>query len=588
MTTSESRSVSTLWLLVAVACAAIAACSDGPPSTTAGPLGRGVYIGAPWQRARGMPGHQIHVVEERIPCVKCHELGADSIGDVTPARCAACHEKEARLEHASARAKARFGSEAKTDCTDCHAFDTEGTGHVPIAGEMPEIHRPSDCARCHSLRQGNTPAMVVHGTSECVTCHAPHETERPEPGDCADCHLDVKTTHAGHGKTTIAVCTTCHQHQHAPAADARATCAECHRNQDPVVPATALFEGHQECIGCHRPHQFETKQAVSCRSCHEHVHALAERRVAAHARCESCHAPHDVRASTAQACASCHEAVHSDHPTRGAAGSCTGCHDPHPAAGHAHASAQKCSACHQIAASEKEFHGGTECKQCHRPHRFLAAAADRTTCQGCHAQQIARVATLAGHQSCESCHRGLPHRPAALSAGCDSCHAAVQHAANPGHQQCTHCHEPHGGAIGSECRSCHVREHLSAPAGHKQCTSCHQPHSGSSAKAPCSSCHAEQAATAHGRLAHDCAGCHRPHGPDGVPSPPACGSCHRPENLSGLHSVDRHRDCARCHTGHGEPPNAARGACLACHTDRKDHFPDAPRCASCHLFTKTR
>jgi hypothetical protein len=23
---------------------------------------------------------------------------------------------------------------------------------------------------------------------------------------------------------------------------------------------------------------------------------------------------------------------------------------------------------------------------------------------------------------------------------------------------------------------------------------------------------------------------------------------------------------------------------LSCHTDRKTHFPDAPRCANCHLF----
>jgi hypothetical protein len=27
---------------------------------------------------------------------------------------------------------------------------------------------------------------------------------------------------------------------------------------------------------------------------------------------------------------------------------------------------------------------------------------------------------------------------------------------------------------------------------------------------------------------------------------------------------------------------------LACHVERKNHFPDAPTCYSCHLFQKTR
>jgi hypothetical protein len=27
---------------------------------------------------------------------------------------------------------------------------------------------------------------------------------------------------------------------------------------------------------------------------------------------------------------------------------------------------------------------------------------------------------------------------------------------------------------------------------------------------------------------------------------------------------------------------------LTCHTDRTRHFPEAPRCSSCHLFVKTR
>jgi len=73
-----------------------------------------------------------------------------------------------------------------------------------------------------------------------------------------------------------------------------------------------------------------------------------------------------------------------------------------------------------------------------------------------------------------------------------------------------------------------------------------------------------------------------------VASPPACTTCHQRSQLPGLHSKPQHQPCNRCHSGHGEEPSMLRDACLSCHQDRKDHFPEAKRCANCHLFTPTR
>src|SRR5262249_37388579 len=194
------------WLACALFISLLVACSGESGGPAGAPvLGRGVYVDAVWKSARNVVGHRVHVIKERIACVKCHELTPDAVGPVTPKRCAACHEKEARLEHAALEASEKFGLGTLSDCTACHAF-------VPTEGEQP---RSTDCQRCHLEHQGRAPAVLGHSHSECVTCHKPHENAKPKPADCAECHSDVKTTHAAKDRATIAVCTTCHQHQHA-------------------------------------------------------------------------------------------------------------------------------------------------------------------------------------------------------------------------------------------------------------------------------------------------------------------------------------------------------------------------------------
>ncbi len=495
------RQLPTIVLVLALCLAAVFACADGPPSEGNVALGRGVYVPAKWQTLRELSGHRVHVQERRIACTKCHTFSDSDVGPVTPARCAACHEDEARIEHATAQAAAKFGPGTTADCRSCHAFTLDGTGHPPPdAGDVLGFE-PSDCTRCHQSAQGDLPAVTVHGSTTCTSCHHVHESTKPAPASCEECHADITTAHGGPSQGVVERCTTCHQHQHAEAKDAVGSCTDCHATHEPKVPQTALFaDGHAECTACHRPHAFGKSETVACRTCHEDVHVLASTKVAAHQACTSCHAPHDVRGAPQQACVRCHSSVHPDHPVKGAAGTCVGCHDPHPTMGARAPLAKPCASCHPNALADHGFHSEIACQHCHEPHHFALDGADRTPCAGCHQGEVAHATALAGHASCEGCHRGLPHRPSSLKVGCESCHAGIVHAAREGHEKCLGCHEPHGGALQTPCGQCHKAELASAPRGHQTCTGCHDPHTGSPAAKPCETCHEKEAASAHGLI----------------------------------------------------------------------------------------
>ena len=586
-------------LLVALVVAAALACSEsGPHEDTKLKPASGVYVRSAWTVARRVIGHRVHVNDRSIACASCHDLAGGGVGAVTPSRCAKCHAREARIDHASAQGRARFGVGSPSDCTSCHAFTLPADAAPPVAAPLdmdggPPLGPDSGaCKRCHEQPQGHTPAVKVHAKGDCLGCHRPHDDATPKAGDCKSCHAEVSTTHTA-GHTTIEVCTTCHEHLHSPASDASVACATCHATQQPLVPKTALFErGHSACVSCHEPHG-ASAAPTSCSSgaCHGALPVMGAASVQAHAVCTSCHQPHDVRGSAVQACAGCHANVHPEHPAR--AGGCTSCHQPHPQGAMSLAqagavtvpSARACTSCHQVAGADHDLHRGVACTSCHAPHGFTIALGDKPGCRRCHEAELSHTFANSGHQACEGCHSGLPHHPEVAATTCTGCHAHEHELASAHHAPCTSCHEPHAGAVKQPCSSCHAAEARSAPAGHQACTHCHEAHSGARI-ASCATCHAREAATPHGKLdGGACTECHRPHGPNGVGKPPACASCHQTNALPGLHTVGEHRACARCHTEHGATVADPRAACLGCHADRREHFPSAPRCTSCHLFT---
>lgn len=600
----EERQTVSTWVLVAMlVIAALVACAD-KDAPKDGKWGAGVYVDKAWSIARDVTGHRIHVIKEKVECTKCHEPTPEgSMGTPKPERCTSCHEKQSHIEHASKQAAERFGAGAKADCTTCHAFTLEGTKHdeAMLKGEAPRVpvdggagryamgvesYEPGECKRCHATQQGDVLPVTVHGSKPCLSCHQPHEGA-PQSASCDGngCHKDIATTHDSRGKSLVETCSNCHEHRHAAAAEALGTCTECHQKEEPLIPASALFEGgHTACTDCHKPHDFEKKDAAPCRSCHEAVNVIGGGSIASHNACTSCHSPHDVKASAASACPTCHKNVHSDHPKQ--AGACIACHDPHPQRVTASTvDVRACSSCHKFAESDKSAHGGAACTGCHKPHDFGLELTSVSTCTGCHAQRVEQVSTNKGHQACTGCHQGLPHHPETQKVACSQCHQGEAGRVKAGHAQCTQCHEPHSGAQAATCGSCHKAEQQSAPKGHQACVGCHEPHQGLPVQKACTGCHEMEAKSPHAKVSTGCQTCHRPHGPKGVASVPACSSCHEVAKLPGLHSEAKHQVCQKCHTGHDDAAAPKRQFCVTCHTDRQNHFPESPRCASCHLFT---
>jgi hypothetical protein len=597
----DKRHAISSWVLVAMLVVAVlAACAEKKEAPTNGQWGAGLNVDKAWNIAREVTGHRIHVLKNKIDCTKCHAPTETGMGPVTPDRCISCHEKEGRIEHARAEAEQRFGAGTKAVCTACHAFTLEGTKHdeamlkgeperVPIDGGAGKFafgvasYEANDCKRCHKTAQGATPAVVVHGSQPCLSCHKPHEGA-PQSAPCSDCHKDISTTHAAQGKTLVEACSMCHEHRHAPAKEALGTCTTCHSEHEPIIPASALFDkGHTECTGCHRPHDFEAKQAAPCRSCHEALNVIGGGRIAAHNGCTNCHSPHNVRATAPAACPTCHKNVHSDHPAQGA---CVSCHDPHPSHVSADVDVRTCTSCHKFADSDHGAHRDTACPACHKPHEFELELANTQMCSECHSERVHETASNQGHQACTNCHRGLPHHPEVDKVACTSCHHREAGLVNAAHTRCLGCHEPHSGAQGTPCGSCHQAERQSAPAGHQACTNCHEPHAGLPALKACPECHKPEEHSAHGQIASGCETCHRPHGPKGVAAVPTCTNCHALASLPGLHTEAKHQPCTQCHRGHDDPSSMPRQVCVGCHRDRENHFPESPRCVGCHLFTQ--
>ena len=558
-------------------------CADEPglspsASSSAAP-GRGLYVRSNWQSARGVTGHRVHVVNEKLACAECHDLTKPEIDIPDSEPCARCHQSRAHIEHGGVDG-------GLSRCTSCHAFTIDADLEP---ADRARAENPKDCLRCHQQAQNDVSAVHIHASSDCLACHRPHEKPQVVPSSCDQCHAEIETQHAANGKKPSQVCTTCHTNQHAVASAARGSCKRCHAEQKPIIPATALFEdGHTECTGCHRPHRYDKEQAVRCSECHEGTRVLGQGRIAAHNDCTSCHNPHAVQRRISDACVKCHQDTHTDHPRIRTGAVCSSCHDAHPATREA-AAARECSSCHHGAENDHAFHGGksTTCTSCHTPHAFKVEGKSSALCRNCHETQVTLTQNVKAHQSCGDCHQGLPHRPAARLARCADCHGSTTRASVKGHGECADCHEPHGGRIEKPCNGCHSEPHTTAPNGHRNCTTCHSPHSGKQLTgATCESCHAAQVKGPHSDVKGSCGTCHRPHGPNGPAKPPRCLSCHE-KKLPGLHTVARHGTCSDCHTAHERPPSAERTACLVCHVaQRKDHHPAAPRCSGCHLFTK--
>ncbi len=535
--TRPRKVVATVLVLIAIATAVIALVLiersrvPGVPSEMVPPS---------WSEYRTSLGHEAHIGKDHIECRDCHDYEKEGFRSPGSSGCVRCHDKQGSHGHG--------GGSKSGACLDCHPF-------------APNKTTPT-CISCHAQAQDHAAKIEHHDTTRCADCHRPHGEPSLVEKDCKACHEELSDKHAAHAGSKG--CSDCHA-PHAPAAAAPATCSSCHTSPSGPKPAS-----HEACSTCHKPHEFVAGGSSVCSDCHGQKPTLAATSVPAHAACTSCHAPH-APAQAAASCTYCHADVHVSH---GGGQVCVACHQPHGSDVAARV-ASPCTTCHaNVAPTDDAGHSGhAECSACHKDHALSPPADRAALCSSCHANEWSLSSSSKGHSQCGSCHGGSTAHSPAPAQPCRGCHVNEAATAPSGHLAVM---------TGTTFAS-------TKPTGHQRCEACHEPHSGKPlAQATCVSCHADHAAGPHGRIAGGCNACHRPHGPGGIPSPPACVSCHAKPTLPALHSIAGHTTCSSCHGSAHAPPKSDRATCTAgsCHSDRSSHQPGVSACAGCHTFRK--
>lgn len=516
-----------------------------------------------------------------MDCRRCHDPHEET---QAPVNCTSCHRGAIVQQRDS-------GPEAHRDCNDCHrahgdreqpAVECIGCHMTPVEGGGWEAHREGVSAEDRQ----RTREHVTH-EGNCGTCHAPH-TWRAEEARCAECHDENAASIAALPDGTHERCVGCHE-PHSPRPTG-AICTTCH--EDVHVASAGTPRQHQNCLSCHDAHQGRP-DASACASCHRSEHAATVGRPAQHRACLSCHENHGPPLrGTRERCASCHAqevGVFARAAGAPAQHQCASCHVPHAfAAGRT--AVTRCASCHSNAVDGNASHRGA-CTSCHEQHGAPVGRA--TDCRSCHSAVRPAVAQ---HNDCANCHR--PHTPAARATEtCRTCHAAAARTAaswpagSPHRGQCATCHRPHNETQRATCESCHApqmsRTHTG---GHANCVGCHAPHRDRPAGAQswwsrCADCHQQQAsAVSRSTGTHaQCSGCHQTPGPP----LPSCVNCHSATPRRLTHQAHANVACSNCHATHG-PSQIVRTTCMTsnCHQDRASHFPDAPRCQSCHPFAR--
>lgn len=256
--------------------------------------------------------HKIHVVEQEMECITCHEqaeVSETGRDDLLPSKmvCTNCHEEEeigdpallSRVEDYSVKFSHQMHLAAGLDCQSCHA----GVEQKEIVGDYV-LPRMTDCMSCHESR-----AVSV----DCQTCHLPDEKLLPASHTANFIHNHGDMARLGAVEMSANMdCATCHKQQF---------CQDCHEgdNLDRLThPLNYEFthaldaQGKErDCAVCHTERSF----CIDCHSAnqvmpHDHTVGWTNRfdggrhRVAALNDMDACIACHEQNAQ--QICQPCH------------------------------------------------------------------------------------------------------------------------------------------------------------------------------------------------------------------------------------------------------------------------------------------
>ncbi len=371
------------------------------------------------------------------------------------------------------------------DCGKCHA--------APWSAETMSDR----CVVCHTSIQselGNKDALhgaiqVLNPAAECRFCHPEHRGPNAsltimENGSFP--HQVVGFSLAAHPRRTDGLDFTCQDcHTQSVATFEKATCINCHRQENTVFTTAHILEFGEGCLDCHdgvdRYSNFNHGRVkfsltgkhvdVVCSKCHLNARTVADLK------------------NTPQACASCHLAE-DEHDGRFGT-DCGACHSPE--------GWKPAKFDHNLAAFKLEGeHAEASCEDCHVDGQYKNTPSD---CYSCHKQDDEHNGEF-GTQ-CENCHTpsdwddatfdhnlsAFPLEGAHVNVRCEDCHKDRVFKGTP--TECAACHvDPayHAGMFpGQACSACHTTSawrparydgpHV-FPMNHgdaRVCADCHQP-----------------------------------------------------------------------------------------------------------------
>lgn len=173
-----------------------------------------------WEGKKTIPkisnstGHAMHWFKGAIECTSCHAVKLHQFS-AEQSLCVSCH----------AKGKVVLEKMKDMKCTECHDFRKNGL--VPKADV---------CIPCHEVRtppSSGEARTLAHQQFDCMTCHHTHDPGRKPETACQNCHyLTMKRgKHPIHLEALGNDCLACHKpHQwRIEEAEAKKICSECHK-----------------------------------------------------------------------------------------------------------------------------------------------------------------------------------------------------------------------------------------------------------------------------------------------------------------------------------------------------------------------
>ncbi|HVY62684.1 MAG TPA: cytochrome c3 family protein [Planctomycetota bacterium] len=244
-----------------------------------------------------------------------------------PKFCMGCHLMEDAAE------KWKHSAHKDVACQTCHRADLfeearlgYGSYILRLQEVGPHAKVPKEiCMECHVSKDpkwkqiASTPGHATHMAKrglECLQCHVTKvHAFKADTEQCLRCHGAGKVTMGKHDELQ---CLACHdflgkRDGGATEIPTAATCRQCHAPEKPKdggevaqapapVPgglhagkAAPVWKGHEDCLGCHKPHGKKLEDPIDCLRCHqklldpENKHFKEER---LNVGCKECHQPH--------------------------------------------------------------------------------------------------------------------------------------------------------------------------------------------------------------------------------------------------------------------------------------------------------